>query len=81
MVLGQLCPLAGVRGPDVTLAQAISQADNSAIADLSAYLVMECKIQTQDVDTGDMVDLAPDALAQAIQAWAFIQQNQRDGDV
>ncbi len=64
----------------MALAKAISSAEKRELADLAAYLVMECKMRTQDVHSGDMIDLNPTDLAKAVEAWAFIQQNQRDGD-
>ena len=78
MVLGHLRPLAG-GGLNVKLAQAISQASLKELGDLAHYVANEVEMEGVDLGEGKHEDIPPEAVKSAIQAWAFMQLNARDG--
>jgi hypothetical protein len=64
----------------MSLAQAISQADAKALADLAAYVAKEVALEGRPVAKEGEVDIDPEAVIAAMRAWAFMQIHQPDGD-
>ncbi|MEP6019043.1 MAG: hypothetical protein ABJ251_11260 [Paracoccaceae bacterium] len=63
------------------LANAISAAKTRELSDLSAYVASEIEMEGVNVGEGDHRAIAPEAIAAALKAWAYMQQNSADGDV
>ncbi|WP_299280410.1 hypothetical protein [uncultured Tateyamaria sp.] len=59
----------------MSLAEAITQSSAHDLADLTAFIVSECEMCTQDAD-GAMVDINNDDVIAAFKAWADMK---RDG--
>ena len=76
MVLGPLHTLAG---GGVSLAKAISEARQKELADLARYVAGELAMETLDVGEDSQVQIQPDAVESILKAWAFTQQNAKDG--
>ena len=62
---------AGPLGVDMSIAEAIKTASNHDLADLTAFIVAECEMVTQDTE-GVMVDINNDDVVKAVQAWAYM---------
>jgi len=58
-----------------TLAQAIADASHHDMQDMSAFIVAECEMVTQDGE-GDMVDIDHEELIKAFKAWAYMHTNE-----
>lgn len=56
------------------IAEAIKHSNAHDLADLTAFIVAECEMVTQDTD-GNMVDIDNKDVIKAIQAWAYMQLN------
>jgi len=52
-----------------TLSVAVREASAHDLEDLTAYVVAECEMVTQDAD-GNMVDIDPKDVIAALKAWA-----------
>ena len=63
------------------LAKAISQAKAHELADLAAYVAGEIEMEGVEVGEIEHRDIEPDSVKAAIMAWAYMQSNQRDGDI
>ncbi|WP_299625622.1 hypothetical protein [uncultured Tateyamaria sp.] len=62
------------------LADAIKTTSAHDLADLTAFVVSECEMVTQDTD-GKMVDINNDDVVRAIKAWAYMNLNDgKQGD-
>ncbi|WP_420013713.1 hypothetical protein [Tateyamaria sp.] len=62
------------------LADAIKTASAHDLADLTAFVVAECEMVTQDAD-GKMIDIENDDVVRAIKAWAYMNLNDgKQGD-
>ena len=63
------------------LAKAISDARPRELSDLAIYVASEIEMEGVNVGEGEHHDITPEAIAAAIKAWAYMQQNNADGDV
>ncbi|MEL6451084.1 MAG: hypothetical protein AAFQ19_07470 [Pseudomonadota bacterium] len=52
-----------------TLSTAIREASQSDLADMTAFIVSECEMCTQDAD-GNMIDLVQSDVIAAFRAWS-----------
>jgi hypothetical protein len=60
----------------MSIAAAIKTATEHDLLDLTAFIVSECEMVTQDTD-GKMVDIETKDVVGAIKAWAYM--NSHDG--
>ncbi|WP_223423362.1 hypothetical protein [Tateyamaria pelophila] len=58
----------------MSIAQAIKKSNARDLADLTAFIVSECEMVTQDTD-GNMIDIKNADVIKAIQAWAYMHLN------
>jgi len=63
----------------MTLATAICDAKSREIIDLARYLAGELEMENLDLGEDVQLKIAPENIENAIKAWAFTQQNARDG--
>lgn len=56
------------------LAETIKTANAHDLADLTAFVVAECEMVTQDAD-GKMIDIKNEDVVGAIKAWAYMHLN------
>ncbi len=62
------------------LADMINTANDHDLADLTAFVVAECEMVTQD-PAGKMIDIKNDDVIRAIKAWAYMHLNEpKQGD-
>ncbi|WP_299148639.1 hypothetical protein [uncultured Tateyamaria sp.] len=59
------------------LADAISGSSEHDLADLTAFIVAECEMCTQDAD-GSRVDIDNDDVIAAFKAWAGLKRDGQD---
>ena len=52
-----------------TLSVAVRQASAHDLEDMSAFIVAECEMVTQDTE-GNMVDIDPNDVIEALKSWA-----------
>lgn len=55
----------------MSIAEAIKASSAHDLADLTAFIVSECEMVTQDTD-GNMIDIDNDDVVKAIQAWSYM---------
>ena len=58
----------------MSIASAIKSSSPHDLLDLTAFVVAECEMVTQDTD-GKMIDIKTDDVVKAIQAWAYMKLN------
>ena len=64
----------------MTLAETIKTASDHDLQDLTAFVVSECEMVTQDAE-GKMIDIKNHDVTRAIRAWASMHHNAaRQGD-
>jgi len=62
------------------LAETIKSTSAYDLQDLTAFIVSECEMVTQDTD-GKMIDIDNDDVVRAMQAWAYMNLTQaQQGD-
>lgn len=63
----------------MTLAQALSEAKGRELSGLAKYIASELTMEVLDLGEDTQVAIQPDAIENILKAWAFTQQNARDG--
>ncbi|MEO9573916.1 MAG: hypothetical protein ABJ263_14460 [Tateyamaria sp.] len=58
-----------------TLSVAVSDATHHDLADMTAFIVAECEMCTQDTE-GNMIDINPDEVIVALKAWAQMHRRE-----
>ena len=58
----------------MSIADAIKISNVHDLSDLTAFIVSECEMVTQDSD-GNMIDIKHDDVVKAMQAWAYMHLN------
>ncbi len=58
----------------MSIADAITRCSHHDLADLTAFVVAECEMVTQDTD-GNMININDADVIKAIQAWAYMKLN------
>lgn len=63
----------------MTLATSICDAKSREVTDLARYLAGELEMENLDLGEEVQLKIAPETIESIIKAWAFTQQNARDG--
>ena len=63
----------------MSLASAICDTRSKELTDLARYLAGELEMETLDLGEDVQLEIAPETIESIIKAWAFTQQNARDG--
>ena len=63
----------------MSLASAICETRSKELTDLARYLAGELEMETLDLGEDVQLEIAPETIESIIKAWAFTQQNARDG--